>query len=144
MDIVKYMVSGKTVIMVPVIVVLGWFIVGVLLGKRLHGNKQKSSFERKKGRRSRSAVGNGNTELYVGNLSYDMNENDLRKEFEKYGKVASVRIIENKMSGKSKGFGFVEMADKGEASSAIRAVNGKELKGRRVVVNEAQSQARNG
>ncbi len=143
MDIVKYMVSENTVIMVPVTIVLAWFIIGVLLGKRLH-HRQGSRFERNQGRRSRQAVANGNTEIYVGNLSYDMSENDLRKEFEKYGKVASVRIIENKMNGKSKGFGFVEMSDKGEAASGIRAVNGKELKGRRVVVNEAQSQARNG
>ncbi|OGV57690.1 MAG: hypothetical protein A2283_02890 [Lentisphaerae bacterium RIFOXYA12_FULL_48_11] len=66
----------------------------------------------------------------------------MRKAFENYGKVASARIIKNKFNGKSRGYGFVEMPDRAQAMAAIRALNGNEIKGRRIVVNEAKSEAR--
>ena len=81
-------------------------------------------------------------EMYVGNLSYNVSEKDLRGEFEPYGEVVSVRIIKNRFNGKSKGFGFVEIAGRNDASQAVRALNGKDIKGRKVVVNEAKSEAR--
>ena len=76
--------------------------------------------------------------IYVGNLSFDVNEEDLRKAFEEFGKIASVNLIKDKYSGQSRGFGFVEMSDKAEAQSAVKSLNGKELKGRALSVNEAR------
>lgn len=75
--------------------------------------------------------------LYVGNLSYDLSENELREVFEKYGNVTSVTIIYDRHSKRSKGFGFVEMPDKDQAGRAIEALNGKELKGRPIKVDKA-------
>ena len=77
--------------------------------------------------------------IWAGNLSFDLTEDDLRQEFEEYGEVESVKIIMNKYSGKSRGFGFVEMPAEEEAKSAIEGLNEKELKGRSIIVNEARS-----
>jgi len=76
--------------------------------------------------------------IYVGNLSRDVTEEDLRQTFEAFGKVESATIIKDKFSGESRGFGFVEMPAKAEAQSAIADLNGKELKGRPLKVNEAR------
>jgi cold-inducible RNA-binding protein len=76
--------------------------------------------------------------IYVGNLSYEVTEEDLRLAFEPFGQVESITIITDKYSGKSKGFGFVEMLSKAEAQSAIDGLNGTELKGRTITVNEAR------
>jgi len=75
--------------------------------------------------------------IYVGNLSHEVTEEDLREAFEIFGQVASVNIIKDRYSGESGGFGFVEMPAKGEAESAIEGLGGKELKGRGLKVNEA-------
>ena len=76
--------------------------------------------------------------IYVGNLSRDVTEEDLRQTFEAFGKVETVSLIKDKFSGESRGFGFVEMPAKAEAQSAITGANGKELKGRPLKVNEAR------
>jgi RNA recognition motif-containing protein len=76
--------------------------------------------------------------IYVGNLSYSVTEDDLKQAFEAFGQVASVSIIKDKFSNQSKGFGFVEMPSQEEAQAAITAMNGKELKGRAMNVNEAR------
>lgn len=76
--------------------------------------------------------------IYVGNLSYDVTEDELRKSFEEFGQVETVSIIKDKYSGQSKGFGFVEMPAAGDAQAAIDGLNGKELKGRKLNVNEAR------
>jgi len=76
--------------------------------------------------------------IYVGNLSYEVTEEDLRTSFESFGKVESANIINDKYSGKSKGFGFIEMSSAEEAKAAIEGLNGKELKGRNLNVNEAR------
>jgi len=76
--------------------------------------------------------------IYVGSLSYKVAEEDLRKEFEGFGQVESVNIIKDRYSGESRGFGFVEMPNKDEAQSAIEGLNGRELKGRKINVNEAR------
>jgi RNA recognition motif-containing protein len=76
--------------------------------------------------------------IYVGNLSYQVTEEDLRRALEQFGQVESATIIKDKHSGQSKGFGFVEMASKAEGQSAIDGLNGKELKGRALNVNEAR------
>jgi RNA recognition motif-containing protein len=78
--------------------------------------------------------------IYVGNLSYETSEDDLRQAFESYGQVANVTILKDKFSGKSRGFGFVEMPTDDEAQAAISGLNGKELSGRTLKVNEARPQ----
>lgn len=81
-------------------------------------------------------------EIYVGNLSYDMNDDQLRREFERYGTVKSSRVIENRFSHKSKGFGFIEMIYRKEAEAAVKALHDKEVMGRRLRVNEAKNKSR--
>jgi cold-inducible RNA-binding protein len=76
--------------------------------------------------------------IYVGNLSYDVTEDELAAEFGTFGKVESVAIPSDKFSGRPKGFGFVEMASKTEAEAAIAGLNGKSLRERTIVVNEAR------
>jgi len=77
--------------------------------------------------------------IYVGNLSQDVTEDDLRELFESFGQVESVNIIKDKYSGQSRGFGFVQMPSKNEALTALQEANGKELNGRTIKVNEAHS-----
>ena len=76
--------------------------------------------------------------IYVGSLSRDVNEEDLQEAFGAFGQVASVNIIKDKFSGESRGFGFVEMPEKAEAQAAIAGLNGKDLKGQALNVNEAR------
>lgn len=76
--------------------------------------------------------------IFVGNLSHDVTEDDLRQAFEAFGQVKSVKVIKDLFSGESKGFAFVEMQAKTEAQSAITGLNGKDLKGRALNVNEAR------
>ena len=76
--------------------------------------------------------------IYVGNLDFKVSENDLKELFEEYGAVGSVKIIVDKFSGRSKGFGFIEMDNQDEAVKAIEELNGKTLLTREVVVNEAK------
>ena len=76
--------------------------------------------------------------IYVGDLSREVTEEDLRQAFEPFGQIDSVTVIKDKFSGESRGFGFVEMPVKAEAQSAIDGLNGKELKGRTLKVNEAR------
>ena len=76
--------------------------------------------------------------IYVGKLSYEVTEEDIWLAFEPFGQVESATIIKDKYSGQSKGFGFVEMPSKAEAQSAIDGLNGTELKGRTLNVNEAR------
>lgn len=81
--------------------------------------------------------------IYVGNLSRDVTEADLRQLFEQYGQVESAAVIKDKFSGESRGFGFVELASKAEAEAAIAALNGKEFKRRTLTVNEAKPRTEN-
>ena len=76
--------------------------------------------------------------IYVGNLSSDVTGDDLRQAFEALGQVESVNVITDKFSGESRGFGFVEMPSKDEATAAIADMNGKDIKGKAVSVNEAK------
>lgn len=75
--------------------------------------------------------------IFVGSLPFNLVETDLKEFFEEYGEVASVKIITDKFSGKSKGFGFIEMPKEEEAKKAIEELNGAEIDGRTIVVNEA-------
>jgi len=78
--------------------------------------------------------------IYVGNLALNVTEGDLQQAFEAFGEVTSAKIIKDKHSGESKGFGFVEMPAGAEAQSSINGLNEKELKGRALKVNEARPQ----
>ena len=80
--------------------------------------------------------------LYVGNLSYNTTEDGLRNLFSGFGNVASAKIIFDRETGNSKGFGFIEMGSDDEASAAIAGVNGRELDGRQIRVNEAMDKPR--
>jgi cold-inducible RNA-binding protein len=81
--------------------------------------------------------------IYIANLSDDVSDNDLRQAFEAFGQVISASVIKDKFSGKSRGFGFVEMPSKEEAQSAIQDLNGKDLKGQSLIVNEARPRTDN-
>lgn len=81
--------------------------------------------------------------IYVGNLSYEVTEEQLRQEFMAYGEVASVSILTDRISGRPKGFGFVEMASNSESEAAIAGLNGKALNDRTIVVNEARPRTDN-
>lgn len=76
--------------------------------------------------------------IYVGNLSYQLSEDELRAAFSQYGEVSSVRIIKDRYTDRSKGFGFVEMPVDSEADAAIKNLDGQDLKGRALRVNEAR------
>jgi RNA recognition motif-containing protein len=76
--------------------------------------------------------------IYVGNLSRDVSEAELKEAFQAFGEVSSCNIIKDKFTGESRGFGFVEMPNKEEAEKAIAGMNGKDIKGRNITVNEAR------
>ncbi len=116
---------------------LAWFVVGILVGRRLPANIFAGS-------PARRGSGGGCIEMYVGNLAYDVSERDLRKMFEEHGTVVSIRLIKNRANGKSKGYGFVEVADKATAEASVKALHGTAVKGRKLIVNEAKSQPRSG
>lgn len=78
--------------------------------------------------------------IYVGNLSFNVEEDELKDTFSEYGKVASVKIVTDRFSGKSRGFGFIEMENSEDAKKAISEADGKDIGGRQIVVNEARPQ----
>ena len=82
-------------------------------------------------------------DIYVGNLSYQTTNQELQELFEQYGSVSSARIIMERDTGRSKGFGFVEMPDNDEANTAIESLNGMDYSGRALRVNESQPRPRN-
>ncbi len=82
--------------------------------------------------------------IYVGNLSFEVTDDDLRQLFAAYGEVESANVIKDRFSGESRGFGFVEMPAKKDADAAIAALNGTDLKGRSITVNEAKPKAPRG
>ncbi len=76
--------------------------------------------------------------IYVGNLPYNVTESDLKEAFSEFGEISSVRLVSDKFSGKSKGFGFIEMPDNSEAEAAMNALNESSFKGRDIKVNQAK------
>jgi RNA recognition motif-containing protein len=82
--------------------------------------------------------------IYVGNLSYEATQDDLRQAFEAHGEVSSVSIIMDKMTGRSRGFGFVEMPDQKAGQAAVSALNLQEIRGRAMTVNEARPKSEGG
>ena len=79
-----------------------------------------------------------NTKVYIGNLNYDTGEEKLREAFAEFGEVVSVNVITDRYTGQSRGFAFIEMSSEEEAKAAIEALNGKEVDGRHLKVNEAR------
>ncbi len=130
---------------------LAGLVAGLILG-RLNGRVGAGASGRASGGRTRAAAASDDgddsgftgegIELYVGNLSYDISEADLKKTFGAYGDVLSVRIIKNKFNDRSKGYGFIEMAVQSGADKAVKAMHGKDIMGRKLVVNEARSRSR--
>ena len=114
--------------------VLAGLLIGYLAGAQVRRVRSIGSLRRKRRPGSPDCV-----EIYVGNLSYETAEDQLRREFERYGKVKSARIISNRFNRKSKGFGFVEMPNRPEAEAAIKALHDKEIQGRKLRVNEARN-----
>jgi cold-inducible RNA-binding protein len=82
--------------------------------------------------------------IYVGNLAYSVSSSDLQQMFEEFGTVQSAQVIMDRDTGRSKGFGFVEMGSDAEAQAAIAALNGKEVEGRALTVNEARPKTEGG
>lgn len=119
---------------VVVIIIIAFLIVRIIKSKKKTANN--------KGKKKSFKSNPNAVEIYVGNLSYEMGNSELRKEFEKFGIVTSARIITQHNSRKSKGYGFVEMPHRTEAEEAIRALNNKEIKGRKIHVNEARTNTR--
>ena len=127
------------------------YLIGFLVGRRkaAKGAPQKPQQPQQKKQQqprreprpepSRPPIPAGSVELYVGNLSYDMTEDQLRQTFEAFGKVDSVRVVTNRYNNKSKGFAFVVMPNRAEAEKAIAEMNDKEVMGRPMRVNEAQN-----
>jgi len=112
-------------------------MIGLLAGMLVQKRLSRPAYASDEG-----AGEGGENELYVGNLSYDVNDKELAKLFSKYGKVVSGRIIRNRSSGKSKGYGFVTMGSGDDMEKAVSALDGTQYKGRKIVVNEARSKAR--
>jgi RNA recognition motif-containing protein len=119
---------------------LAGLVAGLILGRLSAVTGAKAS-RRAESDEDGAFTGEG-VELYVGNLSYDMTEPELKRTFGAYGDVLSVRIIKNKFNDRSKGYGFVEMAVQAGADKAVKAMHGKEIMGRKLVVNEARSRSR--
>jgi RNA recognition motif-containing protein len=113
-------------------------LLGLLIGLII----AKSGCGRRSSRGESESYGDGScVEIYVGNLSYDMTEAQMRKEFERYGAVKSSRIITNRFNSKSKGYGFIEMPNRPEAEAAIKALHDKDIFGRKLRVNEAKNKS---
>ena len=103
------------------------------------GRKNGDGRDMAKAKTRRPLAPAGTIEIYVGNLSYELTEDVLRKEFEAFGTVASARIITNRYNGKSKGFGFVHMPNRAEADAAVKALNDKLILGRNLKCNQARN-----
>ena len=80
--------------------------------------------------------------IYVGNLPYNVNEDELKELFSEFGEVATVNLIKDRFSGQSKGFGFIDMPSNSEADQAIKALNHSQLKGRDIKVNQAEQRSK--
>ena len=134
---------------------LAWLVVGLVAGYllpnivlralTLTGRGRRSGGGREEGGGGGNRGGGGDeggVELYVGNLAYSVTQPELEKTFGRFGKVSEVRIICNRLTGKSRGYGFVVMSDRRGAVSAVKAMNGADFSGRPMVAKEAKSRAR--
>lgn len=131
------MCSVSVPMVATVAAVIGGLVVGFMAGRCSRGCRRRTPPASDNGEYSGDGI-----ELYVGNLSYDMTEAELEKTFSAFGSVLSVRVIKNKFNDRSKGYGFIEMAEQSGADKAVKAMNAKEVMGRKMVVNEARSKSR--
>ena len=129
------------------------YVIGFVVGRRKAAKgaakKPQQSQQQKKPQQpvrrdprpvtARPPIPAGSVELYVGNLSYDMTEDQLRQTFEAFGKVDSVRLVTNRYNNKSKGFGYVHMPNRDEDDAAVAALNDKEILGRKMKCNKARN-----
>ena len=134
-----------------IVAIVGALVVGFVVGRLSKrgkgtackcGEPKRRSSERKpvvNPEPARQPIPAGSVEIYVGNLSYDLTDEELKKLFAEYGEVSSARIVLNRFNGKSKGFGFVVMPNRSEAEKAIAAYSEKEFMGRKMRVNEAKN-----
>jgi RNA recognition motif-containing protein len=122
-------------------VVVG-FVVGIIVGKSGSAKPAAKAGPGKPSNRAPKKPSGDGIELYVGNLSYDIDDAMLKAEFDSYGTVVSARVIKNKYNNRSRGYGFVEMSNEKEANKAVKATHGKEVLGRKLVVNIARSSSR--
>ena len=149
MNSIIQLFSGETLVPTLIVAVVA-FLLGLIVEMivcRFCSSKKKADTSFKKGpkgdfqkfEKRHPAPADGSIEIYVGNLSYDLTEAQLRKEFEAYGKVNSARIITNRFNNKSKGFGFIHMPNRAEADAAVKALSDKEILGRKLKCNEAKN-----
>jgi hypothetical protein len=130
----------------PMVYAVGGLLVGLIVGGVIgflsgrSGSGGGGAAEASSG--GKRAGGDLGVEMYVGNLAYNLSDKELGHIFGEYGEVVSVRIIKNRMSGKSKGYGFVGMATSAQVDAAIKALNGTDVKGRKLVVSAAKSKGR--
>ena len=125
------------------VVALGVAAYVALGGKRTSGRGGRASDrDRKRPSGFLNPNGTGEVELYVGNLSFDMTDSDLRSEFAKFGVVSDAHVVTNRDNGRSKGFGFVKMPHRQEAAIAVKRLDNTEVMGRRLRVNEARGNNR--
>lgn len=116
-------------------------VTGLVLGERLKPwGRLSAVWQQRKAAQMRR---NRGVEIYVGNLAYEITDRDLEEMFRPHGRILSARVIRDRVGGRSKGYGFVRIEDLDEARRAIQALNGSEMKGRRLVVNEARGSSRN-
>ena len=142
--------KGDTLVPTLIVAVVA-FLLGILIemivckfccsSKKVSANSSNkgSKGDFHKFEKRHPAPADGSIEIYVGNLSYDLTEAQLRKEFEAYGKVNSARIITNRFNNKSKGFGFIHMPNRAEADAAVKGLSDKEILGRKLKCNEAKN-----
>ena len=134
-------VSNEKIIGIAVAAVVVIAVI-IAIAKKRGGNRNPNG-SKGNGSKGDGAKGDPNlVEIYVGNLSYDMNDAQLRREFERFGVVKTARVITHRTSGKSKGYGFVEMPHRKEALIAIKALDTTDVMGRRIRVNEARANTR--
>lgn len=142
------MFEGNSVYILALVSLL-WFLIGIVLGSRLP--RRQAAGKLATGRQGGADRNDGRDggrrqlsqyELYVGNLPYEMDDAGLKKLIDPYGDVLSARIITNRISGASKGYGFVKMASDKDVKATIASLNNKEIEGRRVSVSEARTRPR--
>ena len=125
--------------------VVGFFVGRLSVRKRAcacrknHAAPAKAVRREARASETRAPIPAGSVEIYVGNLSYDLTEAQLRQTFEAFGTVASARVVTNRFNDRSKGFGFVVMPNRAEAEKAIAEMNDKDVLGRKMRVNEAKN-----